>query len=386
MVLKLYREFTLMCAEKMTENINVSILKHIAMLKPTFPLRALISIGNYSSQILLKNSAIGKNEDLLTFFILKTKEKTSKLKNSNNGKNDVLGVDEKADTHYWFDVQKYILQHDAIVEKLKSKPIDKLDGAIMVASIGEGVGSALLADLATRFKEGNVNAVAFAIVPSRLQPPDTYFNALWSLATCASKGLPQILIDMDALESYVGVDRKGAILKGSQVLNYIVDLALAREEFTQEFFEISRSFNLRMFTVLSATGASLNIYGSIRKILDSALLRPYTEFDLSTASVLYVLVRMPLQLKEKLSQNQIELSIEDWFNEKTSLKSVHVSEPIYVDEGSDRIDIVMLVGGFDLTNMVEFADKKAKEIKSFAAKNGYIKEREWQELIKSLTS
>jgi hypothetical protein len=36
--------------------------------------------------------------------------------------------------------------------------------------------------------------------------------------------------------------------------------------------------------------------------------------------------------------------------------------------------------------MVAFADKKAKEIKSFAAKNGYIKEKEWQELIKSLTS
>jgi hypothetical protein len=35
--------------------------------------------------------------------------------------------------------------------------------------------------------------------------------------------------------------------------------------------------------------------------------------------------------------------------------------------------------------MVTSADKKVKEIKAYAAKKGYIKEREWQELMKSLT-
>ncbi len=120
-------------------------------------------------------------------------------------------------------------------------------------------------------------------------------------------------------------------------------------------------------------------------ILDAALLRPLAAFDLSTASMLYVLVRMPLQLKETLPQSQIELSVDEWFKEKTSLKSAFVSEPVYVDDGSDRIDIVLFVGGFALANMVTSADKKVKEIKVYAAKNGYIKEREWQELIKSLT-
>jgi len=374
-----------MCAEKLTLDIKASILKHIAMLKPTFPRRAVISIGDYSSQILLKSTIIGKNEDLLTFFIQKTKEDTSKLTQSSNETNDIISIDEKVDTHYWFTVQQYIAEHDAVVKKLKSKPIDKLDGAIMVASTGEGVGSALLTDLTARFKEGNVNSVAFAILPSQLQPPDAYFNALWSMATCASKGLTQILFDRDALEGYVGVDRKGAVLKGNRVLNYIIELALAKELFVQEFFELSNSFNLKMFTVLAATGASLKIYGSLKNILDTALLRSFAEFDLSTASMLYVLVRMPLQLKEKLPQSQIELSVDEWFKGKTSLKSVYVSEPLYVDDGSDRIDIVMFVGGFDLANMVTSADKKVKEIKAYAAKNGYMKEREWQELLKSLT-
>ncbi len=374
-----------MFAENLTLDISASIMKHIAMLKPMFPRRTVISVGNYSSQILFKSTIIGKNEDLVTFFIQKTKEDTSKPTQSSIETNDLISIDEKADTHYWFNVQQYIAEHDAIVEKLKSKPIDKLDGAIMVASTGEGVGSALLADLTARFKEGNVNSVAFAILPSRLQPPDAYFNALWSMATCASKGLTQILIDRDALEAYVGVDRKGAILKGNSVLNYIIELALAKEQFVQEFFELSKSFNLKMFSVLAATGASLKIYGSLKNILDTALLRSFAAFDLSTASMLYVLVRVPLQLKEKFPQSQIELLVDEWFKDKTNLESAHVSEPLYVDDGSDRIDIIMFVGGFDLASMVSSADKKVKEIKAYAAKNGYIKEKEWQELMKSLT-
>ena len=63
-----------MSAEKMTFDINASILKHISMLKPMFPQRAIISIGDYSSQILLKSTDISENQELLRFFIQKTRE------------------------------------------------------------------------------------------------------------------------------------------------------------------------------------------------------------------------------------------------------------------------------------------------------------------------
>ncbi len=372
--------------EKGTFDVTASIQKHIGMLNPVFPQRAVMSVGDYVSQILRKSHEVCCNSGLLTFFIQKTSEKNFKQRRNRNETNEVIGIDEKADTHYWFNVKKYVAEHDAVVEKLKSKPIDKMDGAIMVASIGEGVGSALLPDLAARFKDGGVNAVAFAIIPSSLQPPDTHFNALWSMATCASGGLTQILIERDALESFVGVDRKGAVLKGSDVLSYIVELALAKEQFTQEFFELSRSYDLKMFTLLATMGASLKVYGSVQNMLDAALLRPFATFDVSTASVLYVLVRAPEMLKDKFTQGKIELSVEEWFRGKARLKVVKVSEPIYMDDGSDRIDIALFVGGFDLTEMVESEDKRARGVKSFAAKSGYIKGKEWQGLIESLTA
>jgi hypothetical protein len=373
-----------MNAENTSLDIRANILKHITMLKPIFPKRTLISIGDYATQLLKKSKTSGKNEDILTLFIEKAKEDSPKKKHSSPSSDGNIVIAEKADTHYWFDVEKYVAEHDDVVEKLKNKPIDKLEGAVMVASTGEGIGSALLVDLTARFKEGNVNSVAFAIMPSELQPSDAHFNALWSMASCSSKGLTQILLSRDALEGYVGVDRKGVVLNGNRILNYLIELTLAKERFVPEFSELSKSFNLKMFTVLSATGASLKVYGSLKNILDITLLRPFATFDLSDASMLYVLVRMPLHLKDTLPREKIELIVDEWFKEKTNLKTAYVSDPIYVDDGNDRLDILMFVGGFDLTAMVTSTDKKVKDIKSYAAKNNFIEEKEWQKLISNL--
>jgi hypothetical protein len=195
-----------------------------------------------------------------------------------------------------------------------------------------------------------------------------------------------LLFDRDQLERYVGVDRKGSVLKGNVILNYLLELVSAKEKFVQELSELSRAFDVRMYTVLSATGASLSIYGSIKNILDSALSRPLLKFDMSSASVIYVLIRMPIQLKDKLSRGKIELEMANWFKEKASLKSIVISEPIYVEDVSDRIDIIMFVGGFDLTEMFISMEKKVREIKSFVVKQGLIKEIEWQAIVKSLVA
>jgi predicted RNase H-like nuclease len=95
---------------------------------------------------------------------------------------------------------------------------------------------------------------------------------------------------------------------------------------------------------------------------------------------------MPIQLKEKLSRGKIELAIANWFKDKASLQSIFISEPIYVDDTSDRIDVAMFVGGFDVTKMFLSMEKKVREIKDFAIKQGSIKEDEWQAIVKSLVA
>jgi hypothetical protein len=362
-----------------------NIRKHIDQLRPWFPKQAVICIGEYPIQILLKGPFVGKIDDILPIFIARYSDDIVKWSQFHLETYNILGLDTNIDTHFWFHVLPHITRDDAFIARLKNKPIDKLREAIMVSSIWDGIGSALLPTLISQFKVWNINSVALAVLPSKLQSSDVHFNAFSSMGICASKDFaPVLLIDRDKLESYVGVDRKGSIIRGNMVVNYILELMLAKETLVQELSELSGSFNVKIYTVLLATGASLKIYGSLENILTTALFRPLLTFDLSNASILYVLLRVPLQLKDKLPRGKIELAIANWFEKRASFKSIYVSDPIYVKDDSDRIDLVMFVGGFDVTDMFTSMEKEVSVMKNDAIERGLISKDEWQEIVKSL--
>jgi hypothetical protein len=69
-----------------------------------------------------------------------------------------------------------------------------------------------------------------------------------------------------------------------------------------------------------------------------------------------------------------------------NIKSIYVSEPIYVDDASDRVDAVLFVGSFDLTELTAFFQKKSAKVKNETVKKGLIKEKEWEAIVKSLAA
>jgi hypothetical protein len=362
-----------------------NIGKHIDQLKPWFPSQVIICIGEYPIQILLKGSFIENIGDVLPIFVDKSSNDIRKWSQSRLEPYNILGLDTKLDTYFWFHVYPNIIKNDTFIARLKNKPLNSVRQAIIVSSIWDGVGSALLPSLSSQLKVLNINSVSLAVLPSKLQPPDVHFNAFSSIGINVSMdSTPVLLINRDNLENYVGVNRKGAKITGNILLNYLLELLLAKETLVQELSELSRSFNVKIFTVLSATGASLRIYGSVENILNIALLRPLLTFNLSSASLLYVLLRIPSHLKTKLPKEKIELSIANWFKDKASLKSIYFSDPIYIEDTSDRIDVVMFVGGFDVTEMFTSMEKDIDAIKGDAIDRGFISEEEWQGIVKSL--
>jgi len=106
--------------------------------------------------------------------------------------------------------------------------------------------------------------------------------------------------------------------------------------------------------------------------------------DISSASVLYVLLRIPSHMKKKLPREKIDLSIANWVKDKFNLKSIYVSDPIYIEDVSDRIDVVLFVGGFNVTELFVSMEKKINSIKNEAINHGFINEEEWQGIVKSL--
>jgi hypothetical protein len=357
--------------------------EHVEPPKPSFHKPTIICIGEYPIKILLRGALAEKKNAPLTIFIDKFSKDIAEWSQSRLEPDNILGLDLNVDTHFWFQVLPRVENDGALISRLKDKSIGS--GAVVVSSLWDGIGSGLLPALISQFKEWNTDIVAFGVLPSQVQVSDVHFNAFSSIGLCASKGFASLLLlDRDQLESFVGVDRSGSVLKGNDFFNYLLELVSAKETFVQEISELSRAFDVRMYTILSAAGASFSMYGSLENVLDSAVSTPLLKCDLSTASVLYVLLRLPLQLKEKLSRGKIELEIANWFKKKASLQSIFISEPLYVEDGNDRIDVVMFVGGFDASKMFTAMEKKVRTIKSFVVKKGSIKEDEWRIIVKSL--
>ncbi len=364
-------------------NVLASVEKHIEALKPLLPKQAVICIGEYPIKILLKEKAMSGNDRLLSVLVEKTSDDVYRWIPRGFSPNLILGFeDSKVNTHFWYNVAPYIAKDEVVLAALKKKSLERLHGATIVSSVWDGIGSAFLPELIGEFKAENINSIGMAVLPSDVQTADAHFNSYAAIQRCLTiDDATVLLVDRDHLEAYEGVDRKGSPLKGNIIVNYLVDFLLGKDTLVEEISELSKTFNVEMYTFLLVTGASYKIYGSLENMLNTALLKQFLTFDLSTASVVYVLLRMPSTLKDKLPRGKMELAIANWFKPRVNLQSIYITEPIYTEDPSDRIDAVLFIGGFDTSKMFSDYERRSELLKKQAVDRGYMTE-DWKVPVK----
>jgi hypothetical protein len=365
-------------------DVLMSIERHIEALKSLLPKQAMVCIGEYPIKMVLKDPVVNR-EGTLPILVEKSSEDIYQWIPRGFDPFLVWGFeDQKLDTHFWYNIQETVMKNNAIIDALKKKSSEQLRSAIIVASVWDGVGSATLPSLISKFKKANFDSLSIAILPSKIQPPDAHFNAYAALQLCtATEGSTVLLLDRDQLESYEGVDRKGELIKGNKVANYLLNLFLEKEALVNEISELSRTFDIKFFSGIVVTGASYKIYGSLENMLIAAWVKPLLGFDLPSASLLYVLIRMPKSLKDKLPRSKIELDISNWFKDKTSFQSIFITEPIYTDDMTDRIDAVLFVGGFDTSPLLSGLQKKVEPLKNKAVEKGFMTE-DWHLIVPNI--
>jgi len=346
----------------------------------------VICAGEYLIKLASQLDSLNDVEKgILPVFIDRSVKDVIRWTKSRLNADNIIGLNIHGSTHFWTSVFPCLTKDDMLIRGLKERSIHRLERVIFASAAWDGVGGALLPFLRSKFEEWNTNAVALAILPSEYQLPDAHFNAVPALVKISDKDyLPRVLIDKDCLESYVGVDRKGRILRGNKVFHYIVELMLSKDTFIHELVDLSKVFGVNTYTVLLVSGASLDIYGSLENMLELTLYRPLLNFDLSSCKVCFALLRLPSRLAERIPKETVERTISKWFEGKAALKSLEISEPVYVDENNDRVDIIVFVGGFDKSNKLNVMLKRIKEIKSQMISSGYIKKDEWEKVIQSL--
>jgi len=133
-----------------------------------------------------------------------------------------------------------------------------------------------------------------------------------------------------------------------------------------------------------AAGCSLGIYETFRNILDITLEQPLLDIDLSTADMLYVVVKIPLSLRDEYSKGRVELEVSGWVKDHVNVDAPQICEPIYVEEFGDRIDVAILVGGFDTTELFDALDKRIENISKMMVEQDLYDDVVWLEIRKRL--
>lgn len=332
----------------------------------------------------MKWPLLDKLSETLPIFAGKSRDEITKWTENRLDEYNIVGLDIETPTNFWFDTFSLATNDDLLHNRLKDKILHKLQNVILASSTWDSISSGLVPAIILQLNDWNINNFAVVVMPSNSQPLDDQFNALSSIGKSLSENTPFLLIERDRLEKYSGVTRSGTIISGNTVINEALEIMLNQENFVNEILRLSKSYKVMKYTILPMMGASLEIYGSLENILNSALPRRLLTFDVSTAKVVYVLLRMPLRLKEKIPKESLELTAAKWFKKIGNFRSIYIAEPSYIEDLSDRIDIVVLIGGFETTKLFSSVIKEIEEIKDHAIEQNHIGKEEWNKIVKSL--
>jgi len=358
---------------------------HINQISPVLPNQVVVTIGRY---------ALGTCGDTRRFMgdvkptlirILHRKEVALKTVDVSFDPEQTIIIDTAYEPHYWFDLHAHFDENGDLSDELEMRIYNYHEEVISIASLSEGMASGVLPILHSYLTREGKSAASIAVFPSMVHSSDALFNAFSTIGLIsADASAPLILLDQSRLEAFAGVHRDGDVLMGKDVIDYLVELFLDKEGFIRDLVKLSRSFGVGLYTVLMAAGCSLEIYENFRNILDITLEQPMLDFDLSTASMIYAVVRAPLHLRGQLTKGRIELEVSSWLKERADLDAPQICEPIYVDEFGDKIDVIILVGGFDTGELFTSIDKRISRLSRTMVEQELYDREVWNKIREQL--
>ena len=326
-------------------NLLTSLRKQIEAISPILPDKAVVTVGQYTLETLIDSPKLSEEDFYTLLRVIHKKDLQHKTIDIDPRKS--LIADTLYEPHYWFDMEEYLGKID--LESVLEKLIYGYHREVMtISNISEGACSGILPDIHKFLADREKSTIGIALFPSMNHSSDALYNAFSAVGRILmDNSTPMILIDQGLMEDFRGVHRAGDILENSKIIDYLVDMLLDKENIIRELYRLSRSYSVNIFSPLMATGCSLDIYDKFKNILEITLEQPLMEMDLTSATMVYVLVRAPLSYQEDFQKGQLEFEVTQWLQESIGVDIPQICEPLFVDEYGDRVDVIILVGGYD---------------------------------------
>ena len=360
----------------------VGLRKHIESVTPVLPDKAVVTVGQYTLDSLLDTPRFQEDERLDLFRVHHKKDLEHKTLYIDP--ESQVQVDTLYEPHYWYDLRENV-DEEEFKGMLADRIFDYHKEVLTLVNLSEGSSSGIYPMLHKFLADMEKNTLGTVIFPSMGHSGDALFNAFASVGMVTlDDSTPLLLIDQGSLEAYRGVHRMGEALKGIDVVDYLVELLLDKEGFIRDIYKLSRNFGIRFFAPLLATGCSLTIYESFRNILNIVLEQPLMAIDMSTASMIYVLVKAPTYYKDEFTKGKIEYEVSQWLKDSLGADVPQVCETVFVEEFGDRVDVVILVGGWDTSQMFKDIYKRIERFSNMNLEQGLYDRELWEKIMEKL--
>ncbi|MDP2719552.1 MAG: hypothetical protein Q8P44_06970 [Dehalococcoidia bacterium] len=243
-----------------------------------------------------------------------------------------------------------------------------------VSALGGGTGSGLGPQIVAACKRINSKSttIAISVLPSANEPPQAHFNAYYGVSKLlAVDNIPLtemlVLLDHDRLRQTRGVGKGGSELKMESIVTAF--LKLLGVTFTHtSLIPISKTLTglgIQAVIPCLAMGRSVNIFGSLTNVLDSALVVPLAPLEPSRVTFSCLLLSIPQRLGHMFPANGVSQEFQGWNVKHFPGLRASEFQIAQTEELSDRVDCCILLGGNSLDSTMNKAIKGFESFKGF---------------------
>ena len=323
-------------------------------------------IGDFGSQTLLsfKNSIHPERlNHLLVDFIDSEKNSSDSTESTSNDSNYYL-IDEDYDSNIntWSEFENTFSEFDKFEDKIRRVGINNnIDEqtAIITGSIGETLVSGLTLPLIKKIKHINPKSsrIVLASLPSNNDTDQVQFNAYCGISRLVknqkTSGDMLIVLQGNALSKMIGIDRSGKKLGYEILVPRILSLLTSNGHAINSLGKMAKSLKVLAFSPVYVYGRSYEIYDNLKNILDDAAYFPLSPFQYESIILSIVVIRVPESVLNIVSAKRLEDDYNAWNRKRFPSLKESLIQIVPVKENSDRLDVLLLLGGAKLENIVE---------------------------------
>ena len=323
-------------------------------------------IGDFGSQTLLsfKNSIHPERlNHLLVDFIDSEKNSSYSTESTSNDSNYYL-IDEDYDSNIntWSEFENTFSEFDKFEDKIRRVGINNnIDEqtAIITGSIGETLVSGLTLPLIKKIKHINPKSsrIVLASLPSSNDTDQVQFNAYCGISRLVknqkTSGDMLIVLQGNALSKMIGIDRSGKKLGYEILVPRILSLLTSNGHAINSLGKMAKSLKVLAFSPVYVYGRSYEIYDNLKNILDDAAYFPLSPFQYESIILSIVVIRVPESVLNTVSAKRLEDDYNAWNRKRFPSLKESLIQIVPVKENSDRLDVLLLLGGAKLENIVE---------------------------------